>query len=882
MLTDPVVDISLFRRTLSMLLLLVLCLLVAALLLFCTQTFLVMLQEGNIIAPQWLPLLALLVLSAVALVVVGCVQRTAAGKLQLRQALKQVMQQEKAVAEQKQALELVLEGAQLGTWSWDVATGGVVFNDRFFGMLGYEPGELPAHVDTWKRLLHPDDIAWVLAELESHLQGTALFYTTEHRLRHKAGHWVWVLDTGRVLRRDEQGRPQAAFGIHLDISERRESTRLLSLAKDESDAIIRNFLDSLIVVNSDMHVVRVNQATCQLLGYQEHELIGRSVVTLFHDPEPQLLNTFAFYRLPEPQPAVPAGLLPNITWAVLQHSDELRNVELCYRHKDGSRLPMSFNIQLLRNEQGEVSGCIAGGKDVSSLRQAIDTIGQQKRYIETLFDIIPVGLVALSPNNEVMRSNQAFRTMMERCSARLVISMEECSQRLISQIVGEPAPGALCTISLDREEVSAHFRCGATSISSLQGIAAVLTVDDITSEVVAEEAKRFLAAVIEQTGDAVLVTGTDGVIRYVNPATIQSTGYSAEELVGRVSSIFTDELVDARVLEDLRRTLQEGSVWSGHLRSRHKDGAIIEEDVTVSPIRNEAGQTTHYVAIWRDITELVRLQRQLVQAQKLESIGQLAAGIAHEINTPMQYVQNNVTFFDQSFDELQGLLGVIEQTPAEQLPAEIVQEMAGVDLGFLLDEVPASIRETLQGINRVVKIVAAMKEFSHPGSNEKMLTDLNHSIESTLIVCRNEWKYVAETVTDLAEDLPLVPCFSDQLHQAMVNLVINAAHAIQARKAVDPEISGRITVSTQVEGDWVEIRIGDNGSGIPEVIRSRIFEPFFTTKEMGKGTGQGLAIVYEVVVNKHGGKIDFTAVIGQGTTFILRLPIDQNNQGALV
>lgn len=881
MLTDSSLDHPLFKRSVGFLSVLVLSLLVAELLMISSPSCAVGAQDGASSIPQRLTLLVPLALSCVALLMVLCMQRTAAGKEQLRQALDQVICQEKAVAEQKQALELVLEGAQLGTWSWDVVSGEVVMNDRFFTMLGYLPGELPTHVDTWKKLLHPDDTPWVLAELDRHLQGSSAHYATEHRLLHKDGHWVWVFDTGRVLRRDAQGRPLAAFGIHLDISERKEASRLLTQAKQESDTIIRHFLDTLIVVNTELLVVRVNQATCQLLGYQEHELIGRSVSSLFFDSESKVRDTFAFYRSPEPQPPVLEGLLPNITWAVLSHSDELRNVELCYRHQDGSRLPMSFNIQLLRNEQGEVTGCIAGGKDVSALRQAIDTIGQQKRSIETLFDIIPVGLVALSPENEVVRSNPAFRVLMERWSTRLVMSMEECSQRLVSQIVQEPVEGGLWTISLNRDETRAHFRCGATSITSLPGIGRVITVDDITSEMVAEEAKKFLAAVIEQTGDAVLVTGTDGVIRYVNPATIASTGYSAEELVGQISSIYRDDLVDGRILADLRRTLENGAVWSGHLRSRHKDGSIIEEDVTVSPIRNEDGQTTHYVAIWRDITELVRLQRQLVQAQKLESIGQLAAGIAHEINTPMQYVQNNVTFFDQSFEDLQGLLSAIEQVPQERLPAEISEALDGVDLGFLLEEVPTSIRETLQGINRVVKIVAAMKEFSHPGSNEKILTDLNHAIESTLIVCRNEWKYVAEAVTTLAEELPLVPCFADQLHQVVVNLVINAAHAIQARQLKEPELNGRITVSTRAEEDFVEIRIGDNGSGIPEAIRSRIFEPFFTTKAVGKGTGQGLAIVYEVIVNKHGGKVDFITDTGQGTTFILHLPIDQNNQGVL-
>ena len=166
-----------------------------------------------------------------------------------------------------------------------------------------------------------------------------------------------------------------------------------------------------------------------------------------------------------------------------------------------------------------------------------------------------------------------------------------------------------------------------------------------------------------------------------------------------------------------------------------------------------------------------------------------------------------------------------------------------------------------------------MKEFSHPGGNEREAVDINHAIDSTLIVCRNEWKYVAELATDFDEQLPLVPCFADQLNQAVLNMVINAAHAIEDRKKTHPEPPGRISVTTRHDGDWAEIRITDNGCGIPAAIQQRIYDPFFTTKEVGKGTGQGLTIVHDIIANKHGGQISFDTVEGQGTAFIVRLPI---------
>ena len=808
----------------------------------------------------------------------GLIQRAGVRRQSLENALKESQAQEKAAAKKKAELELIFEGTQLGSWDWDIVTSQVEFNARFCTMLGYEPGELAFSLDTWKKLLHPDDADHVSPALESHLKGLTPFYSSEHRLRHKSGRWVWVLDTGKVLARDEYGQPLRALGICLDVTERKHGVQLLARAKEESDAIIRNFLDTLIVVSMSLRVVRVNQTTCELLGYSEDELIDKPVAELFHDAPEHVHGVFAFYAAPQPIAAPAGAILPNINLCSLLHSEELRNVELCYRRKDGSRLPMSFNISLLKNDQSEVTGVVAGAKDISNLRHAFNKINDQKKYIETLFDIVSVGLIVVSPAQEIVKSNQAFKAMIETWANRLYLTRDECARNLVAKILEEQTEESSFTVSLQRDEAAAYFRCSSTGISALDGIASVIAIDDVTSERVAEEAKKFLAAVIEQTGDAVLITGIDEVIHYVNPAVVKTTGYSADELIGSTPSILRGDLVDDQLLETMRAALADGQCWSGQLRNRRKDGAIIDEDVTISPIRNEEGELTHYVAIWRDVTEMTNLQRQLIQAQKLEAIGQLAAGIAHEINTPMQYVQNNVTFFEQRFEEIKALLTSLAVCDPDRLPEPTARHLDEVDLEYILEEIPAGIQETHDGINRVVKIVAAMKEFSHPGGSEKHSTDLNHALESTLLVCRNEWKYAADATVDFAEDLPPVPCHPDMLNQAVLNLVINAAHAIQARQILEPGHQGRIVLSTRQCGDWVEIRVGDNGGGIPEEIQLRIFDPFFTTKEVGKGTGQGLAIVNDIIVKKHNGAATFVTEPGQGTTFILRLPMTNTRQ----
>lgn len=273
------------------------------------------------------------------------------------------------------------------------------------------------------------------------------------------------------------------------------------------------------------------------------------------------------------------------------------------------------------------------------------------------------------------------------------------------------------------------------------------------------------------------------------------------------------------------------------------------------------------------VAELRQKDQQLLQAQKLEALGQLAAGIAHEINTPMQYVQDNVTFIEQAFNDLHSLLVEVSQTERSLCTPATTALLKTINLKFLLEEIPESIKETYHGINRMARIVMAMREFSHPGGKEQKLIDLNHALENTLIICRNEWKHVAEMITDFAPGLPLIRCFPDQLHQVFIILIINAIHAIEEQQAISCEHSGRITITTSHDGEGVVIQVGDNGGGIPEEFRHCIFDPFFTTKEVGKGTGQGLTLAYDIVVKKHGGRIDFSTQPGQGCIFSIHLPI---------
>ncbi len=275
------------------------------------------------------------------------------------------------------------------------------------------------------------------------------------------------------------------------------------------------------------------------------------------------------------------------------------------------------------------------------------------------------------------------------------------------------------------------------------------------------------------------------------------------------------------------------------------------------------------------------------QTQRMASIGRLSSGIAHEINTPIQYIGDNMQFFKDSFEDLvilfNGCKDFVQKAGKEQVSVSALLQIENTfketDSEYLMEEIPRAIDQTIEGLKRVSEIASAMKQFCHPGGDERQLIDINKVVENVVLVARNEWKYFADIVFDLENNLPPVPCRPGEINQVLLNLIINAAHAVGdmvEKEGLDEK--GKIRISTKSDSARAEIRISDTGSGIPEEIRHRIFDPFFTTKKIGKGTGQGLAISRSIIVNNYGGTLDYETETGKGTTMIVRLPLGAENE----
>ncbi len=380
-----------------------------------------------------------------------------------------------------------------------------------------------------------------------------------------------------------------------------------------------------------------------------------------------------------------------------------------------------------------------------------------------------------------------------------------------------------------------------------------------------------LNTVLNTVASAIVTIDSNGMVKSFNQAAESIFGYSADEIIGQnVNCLMPSAMAFKHdgYIQRYRETLQANIIGkSREVEAQRKNGELFPVMLQVKTM--EIAGNLYFSGVLDDISETKSLQAQLVQAQKLEAIGQLAAGVAHEINTPIQYIGDNLCALAENIAAISEYLHTLEDWDDASLKQRIKALSEQFDLTFIMEDSPKAIQQALEGVNRVSEIVKAMKTFSHVDTGRDAQTvNLHEIIMNTLTISRHQYKHVADIETDFAPDIEYIEAYANELSQVFLNLIINAVHAIE-----ETQRRGLIRIATRKQNNMVEVLIQDNGAGIPPAIQEKVFNLFFTTKQVGKGTGQGLSLSHSIVVEKHFGQLFFESMPNVGTTFHIQLPL---------
>jgi two-component system, NtrC family, sensor kinase len=683
-----------------------------------------------------------------------------------------------------------------------------------------------------------------------------------------------VIDLYSAPMKGREGEYYGRIWTYRDITERKRSEMELKAKTAFLEAQINSSVDGIMVVDAEGRRILHNHRAIEIFDIP---------LELLDDPDqiPARERMLAACKDPE--------TLRGLIHDVYEDPEETKRYE--FELTNGATLDAyTFPV---KGPVGEYYGRTWTWRDITERKKNEAQLRSKTAFLEAQVNASIDGILVIDDHNRRLLINQRFIEYFGVPPELLADADDEPLLRHVLGLVADPEsfqarirflndhPVETSRDEIEFKDGRVFDRFSASVIDKdWNYFGRIWSFRDITERKRSERELRQLSAAVEQSQVIVLIVDPAGNITYVNPKFTEVTGYPMNEVLGKNPRFLKSGHSSAEVYKDLWTTIRSGKTWRGEFRNKKKNGDLYWESAMIAPIFAANGEITSFIAVKEDVSERRAMESELRQAQKLEGIGQLAAGIAHEINTPAQFVTDNLTFLQESWESAKPVLDQYRKTMSEVL-ARVAPEAAaflakaeqGCDLDFISAEVPHAIEQSLDGARRVANIVRAMKEFSHPDSAEKSDTDLNRGILSTITVARNEWKYVAEMETELDQSLPKVFCYPGEVNQVILNLVVNAAHSIKD-KVKDGE-KGKIKVSTRSRGETVEISIADNGMGIPESIQNRIYEPFFTTKEVGKGTGQGLSFAHSVVVKKHQGKIWFETEIGRGTTFFLELPLGQ-------
>ena len=788
------------------------------------------------------------------------------GILAIYQDISRRQQIEAELRESETRFRTAFKDAPYGMCMTDLKGFYVDANSALCRMLGYSREELLTL--RWQMLTHPDDLEGFreMAIQFGKEAGTTL--DLNRRCLNKQGKIVWV-HLNISLVKDALGNPSHYITHVEDITERKRADE----ARAFLASLVESSQDAIIGMNPEGVVMSWNRGATELYGYSSEEMVGKSVAVLIPPDSLDRLSQFL---------------------EQIRRGESISGYETHRIRKDRRRVHVSLSLSPVFDAARQITGLVSIARDITQRKQAEQALlSSEEKFRQLAENISEVFWMMPSSGHEITYVSPAYEQVWGRTCEELYRNPMAWSESIHpddratalaifeKQLAGEQIDSIYRIRTGDGEQRWIRDRAFPVRDQSGQLTRIVGLAENITARKEAEESLRAseerYRELFENASDLVYTFDLDLHITSLNRLAEQTIGYSRDEALQMNLRQLLDPQQGQRLQRAIEQLVAARAPTKIELDIRAKDGQRLKLEMNPRLIYRE-GKPFGIQAIARDITGRDVAEVELRQAQKLESVGRLASGIAHEINTPIQFVGDNVRFLQDAFGGLQSVLkkfqelckSTQEMRSGPQFASELDRIAAESDSDYLLKEIPKALGQTLDGVERVVTIVRAMKEFAHPESKGLQPADLNKALANTLTVARNELKYVAEVETKFGE-LPPVVCSVSDMNQVFLNLLVNAAHAI-ADVVKDSGEKGKIRVSTSLEDSSAVIAISDTGTGIPESIRDRIFDPFFTTKEVGRGTGQGLAIARSVV-DRHKGTLTFETAAGNGTCFYVRLPI---------
>lgn len=736
---------------------------------------------------------------------------------QQRRAEQETMQALAAVAESNNKLIMAVDATQIGLWDLDLRTGQATLSDSYYTMLGYKPGDFPPTLESWKNMLVDEEREATLEEMQRQVQSQNNNLEFPYHLRNQQGQWRWIVCRARITERDAAGQAVRLTGVNMDLTDIHENALLLELQGQRANALLELPLAS----------ENLSETEFMQYGLSFAEQMTDSPVGFIH-----FVNS-------------DQETIELVTWS---HNTLAHYCTAAY----DNHYPIS-----------------QAGLWADALRQRAPVI---------------VNDYPNAPNKRGLPEGHAH---LQR-----LISVPVIENGLVKMLVGignKPAPYT----TLDTETVQL---LGNDIWRIVQRRRTEKLLQD--SQAALADSEALFRASFENAMMGIAICSKEQTWIEVNPALCQMLGYTRDELLNkRWEDITYTEDLDRSV--GIYKNFLEGNLDYSQIekRYRHRDGRLLDVILRIQAVRREPAENDYFIVIIEDVTaakqrelelqvsvkalrrlndKLEEAQTQLLQSEKMASIGQLAAGVAHEINNPIGFVNSNMGSLEQY---VQNLLEIIEayeaiephasaecQVALQQIHALKTQR----DLAFVRQDIFQLLSESREGLGRVKKIVQDLKDFSRAGETEWIWANIEQGLESTLNIVWNELKYKCKIIRDYS-GLPEIYCVPSQINQVFMNLLVNASQAIKEQ--------GTISLRTHADPDQIWVEIADTGSGIAEADLPRIFDPFFTTKPVGQGTGLGLSLSWGII-NNHHGRIEVHSAIGQGTTFRVTLPIKQPNSNS--